>query len=374
MPTPRCILAVNAGSSSLKLALLDAETLEPLARTVFEGLDRNARPEAALDRIAPWVEQYADGAMLLAASHRVVHGGPSYSKPVLVSRAVLEDLETLVPLAPLHQPASLAPIRVLSRQRPFLKQVACFDTAFHRGRPSSVERYGLPSRLFDEGLRRYGFHGLSYESVLAKFRRLAPDAASGRVVVAHLGSGASLCAIRNGLCVDTTMGFSTLDGVVMGTRCGALDPGAILHLLREGASVDELERLLYRESGLLGVSGLSPDVRDLLASSTPDAREALDCFVWSIVRALGSMIAMLGGLDALVFTAGIGENSAWVRSRVAGAFEWTGLDLDKEANEAGGPCLSRAGSRACAWTIPTDEEGMLAVHAKALLFGQNSAR
>jgi acetate kinase len=170
------------------------------------------------------------------------------------------------------------------------------------------------------------------------------------------------------------MGFSTLDGVVMGTRCGALDPGAILHLLREGASVDELERLLYRESGLLGVSGLSPDVRDLLASSTPDAREALDCFVWSIVRALGSMIAMLGGLDALVFTAGIGENSAWVRSRVAGAFEWTGLDLDKEANEAGGPCLSRAGSRACAWTIPTDEEGMLAVHAKALLFGQNSAR
>jgi acetate kinase len=381
----RAILSVNAGSSSLKLALFDADTLEPLARGAFDGLAAGAKPDAVVAAIGTWAEREAGGATLVAASHRVVHGGAAYAHPVLVSRAVLHDLEALVPLAPLHQPASLAPIRALSHLHPFLKQVACFDTAFHRGRPSSVERYALPSALFDEGIRRYGFHGLSYEYVAWKLREVAPEAAAGRVVALHLGNGASLCAMKDGKCVDTTMGFSTLDGLAMGTRCGALDPGVVFHLLREGRSVADVERLLYRESGLLGVSGIDGDLRVLLASAEPSAREAVDVFVWSIVRSLGAMTAMLGGLDALVFTAGIGEHSPEIRGRVARAMGWTGLVLDDAANAApttGAPTtgtsttgtsttrLSAPASPVSAWVVPTDEAAMLARHARAVLAGR----
>lgn len=363
----RAILAVNAGSSSLKLALFDADTLEPLARESFDRIGSGSARDAVFESIGAWAEREAAGATLVAASHRVVHGGAEHSHPVVVSRALLQQLEALVPLAPLHQPASLAPIRVLSHLHPFLKQVACFDTAFHRGRPSAVERYALPAALFDRGIRRYGFHGLSYESVSTRLRELAPEAAAGRVVVLHLGSGASLCAMKDGACVDTTMGFSTLDGLAMGTRCGALDPGVILHLLREGRTAAEIERMLYHESGLAGVSGIGADLRELMASAEPLAREAVDVFVWSIVRNLGAMAAMLGGLDALVFTAGIGEHSAEIRARVARAMAWTGLEVDEAANAAGGPLLSKDGSRVSAWVVPTDEEAMLARHARALL-------
>lgn len=369
MSAGRCILSVNAGSSSLKLALFDADSPGRIAGETFGGLDADERRrDDVLRGIGEWTERHAGGRGIVAAGHRVVHGGTAYSAPVAVDDAVLAELEALVPLAPLHQPHSIAPIRALRASHPSLPQVACFDTAFHRGRPSSVERYALPRALFDAGIRRYGFHGLSYEFVSGRLREVAPELAGGRVVIAHLGAGASLCAIRDGRCVDTTMGFSTLDGLVMNTRCGSLDPGVVVHLLRDGTrSLADVEDILYRDSGLLGVSGLSADMRELLASDLPAAREAVDCFVLGVARCLGSLVAVLGGLDALVFTAGIGEHSAEIRARVCRASAWTGLLPDDASNAAGGPCISASGSRVSAWVIPTDEEAMIAAHVRRLV-------
>lgn len=377
----RTILAVNAGSSSLKLALFDADedphapvhpprppggSPRELARETLGGLDERSRT-TALDGIGDWCERHSRGAKLAAVGHRVVHGGANHAEPVVIDDAVLAELGALCALAPLHQAQSLAPIRSLRRLHPSLVQVACFDTAFHRGRRPADERYGLPQRFFEDGIRRYGFHGLSYEHVVSVLPSVAPSLAHARVIACHLGSGASLAAIRDGRSVDTTMGFSPLDGLVMGTRCGDLDPGVVLHLVREGRSVDDVERLLYRESGMLGISGLSADTRDLLASGSPAAREAIDTFVTSVVRAIGSLTAMLGGLDGIVFTAGIGEHSAEIRARIGSASAWTGLVLDQGANERGGPCVSAAESKVEAWVIPTDEERVIARHVRQVL-------
>jgi acetate kinase len=272
---------------------------------------------------------------------------------------VIDRLDRLVPLAPLHQPLNLALVRAVRSARPDLPQVACFDTAFHRGRAAVTERFGLPHELFQQGVRRWGFHGLSYESVVDQFRDIAPDIAAGRLIVAHLGSGVSMCALSGGRSVDTTMSFSVLDGLPMGTRCGSLDPGAILFLL-QSRSPREVETMLYRESGLLGLSGISGDVRELLASENPRAAEAVEYFVYRSVREIGSLAAALGGLDALLFTAGIGENSPAVRHRICRALGWLGVVTDEAANERGHRCVSPAGRSPSVWVIPTDEERVIA--------------
>jgi acetate kinase len=297
-----------------------------------------------------------------------VHGGAECSAPLLVDAALLARLEALVPLAPLHQPQALAGIRIVRARRPGVAQVACFDTAFHRGRPSVAERFGLPDAWYRRGIRRYGFHGLSYEYVTAKLRELAPQRAAGRVVIAHLGNGASLCAVRAGRSLDTTMSFSALDGVPMGTRCGSLDPGVVLYLLREGGmDLDAVESLLYEQSGLLGISGLTSDMRELVASRALLAREAIDYFVHRIVREIGALAAVLGGLDALVFTAGIGENAPAIRERICRGVAWLGLRLDEEANRSPSGRISVPGATPEAWVIPTDEERMIALHTAAAL-------
>jgi len=366
----RAILAVNAGSSSLKLSLFDADSSElvRIAHESFEGLDDDgSRREAAVNAIGEWCRLHGGGRELVAAGHRVVHGGTRFVEPIVIDDRVLRELEALVELAPLHQPQCLAPIRALRASHPSLVQVACFDTAFHRGRPSSVERYGLPDWMWRDGILRYGFHGLSYEYVASALRVVAPEIASGSIVIAHLGSGASLCAIRDGRSVDTTMGFSTLSGLVMGSRCGDLDPGVVLHLLRDGTrSITDVERLLYRESGLRGISGISGDLRELLASKEAAAREAVDTFVLRIVREIGALTAMLGGLDGLVFTAGIGEHSPEIRERVCRGCEWAGLELDVAANRGGAGCISSPDSKVAAWVIRTDEERMIAEHLRRL--------
>jgi acetate kinase len=280
---------------------------------------------------------------------------------------VLKTLERFVPLAPLHQPHALRPIRTLASRFPGILQVACFDTAFHRGHAEVADRYALPEGLYQEGIRRYGFHGLSYEYVAGRLAAVAPEIARGRVVVCHLGSGASMCAIADGRSVDSTMGFTALDGLPMGTRCGQLDPGVVLYLLTERKmAAGDVEQLLYRESGLRGLSGISNDVRDLLASPDPRARLALDYFVHRAVHELGSLAAALDGIDGVVFTAGIGENSAEIRGRICERLRWLGLRLDPSANEAGGPRISEPGSPVSAWVIPTDEERMIARHTAAV--------
>jgi acetate kinase len=303
----------------------------------------------------------------VAVGHRVAHGGPHYAAPVVVNDAVLAALDRLVPLAPLHQPHNLAPIRAIQSGFPGVLQVACFDTAFHRGHADVADRYALPEALYQEGVRRYGFHGLSYESIAQTLGRVAPAVARGAVVVAHLGSGASMCAMRDGRSVDSTMGFTALDGLPMGTRCGQLDPGVVLYLLRaKHYDVDGVERLLYQEAGLRGLSGISNDVRDLLASPDPRARLALDYFVYRVGREIGALAASMGGIDALVLTGGIGENSPEMRARICATAAWLGLALDETANRAGGPRISTSGSRPSAWVIPTDEERMIAEHTLAL--------
>ena len=298
----------------------------------------------------------------------MVHGGIEFSAPVRVNAAVLDALARLVPLAPLHQPHNLAAIRAVAARAPELPQVACFDTAFHTGQPPLAQAFALPRRLTEAGLRRYGFHGLSYEYIAHLLPSVDVRAASGRTVVAHLGNGASMCALAAGRSAASTMGFTALDGLPMGTRCGAIDPGVLLYLLEhEGMDARALEKLLYHESGLLGVSGVSSDMRALLASDDAHAREAVDLFVYRIVRELGSLAAALGGLDALVFTAGIGENAPSIRSRVCRAAAWLGIELDENANARGGPRISSAGSRTSAWVLPTYEELMIALHTRAAL-------
>lgn len=390
------ILTLNAGSSSIKFALYAVCGDEPrlivkgqvegigtsphfvakdpsgrlLAESYWELVQSGQGHARAFQQIWSWLRDAAQGRTILAVGHRVGHGGENYGEPVLVNDEVLERLQHLVPLVPLHQPNNLAAIRAVAADHPDLPQVACFDTGFHRGRARVTEQFGLPRSLLERGVKRYGFHGLSYEYVAGRLRELAPDVANGRVVVAHLGSGCSMTAMRNGRSVDTSMSFSALDGLPMGTRCGVLDAGVILFLLREdGIGVAELERLLYKRSGLLGLSGVSNDLRDLHASDDPHAAEAIDYFCYRITQTLGSLCASLGGLDALVFTAGVGENDAEVRARVCRDAAWLGVELDAEANRAGGTRISPAGVAPSVWVIPTDEEAMIARHTLRVVRG-----
>jgi len=387
------ILVLNAGSSSLKFALFEATAAsEPVLRLrgQIEGIGRAPRfgleaggdgvPYPSADAVAAladhdgalavlldWLDRAAAGGRLAAAGHRVVHGGPASRGHALVTPALLDELAGYAPLAPHHQPHNVAAIRAVAARRPGLPQVACFDTAFHAGQPPVASRLSLPREYWDKGLRRYGFHGLSFDYVTGALPAISGAPLPARLAIAHLGNGASLCAVRDGRGIATTMGFSTLDGLVMGTRSGALDPGALLYLMREdGLDEPALTDLLYNRSGLLGVSGLSADMRTLLASDAPAAAEAVDLFCYRIVRELGSLAAALGGLDALVFTAGIGAHSAEVRRRVCEGSRWLGIDLDEAANEGNGPLVSRPDSAVSVWALPTDEELVIARHTLAL--------
>jgi acetate kinase len=392
------ILVVNAGSSSIKFELFEVgpgdlltsrlegqiEGIGVRPRLVAAGADgrsladehfeaaRVADVEAAQGVVGAWLEQRLERPPL-AIGHRVVHGGPDYARPVRLEARVLADLERLVPLAPLHQPNNLAPIRALLRRSPELPQVACFDTAFHRGHPELADRFAIPEALHEEGIRRYGFHGLSYEYVAGRLPELAPELARGRVIVAHLGSGCSMCALRGGRSIESTMGFTALDGLPMGTRPGQLDAGVVLHLLTaKGMDAASIERFLYHECGLKGLSGISNDVRVLLASDDPRAKRALDFFTYKIAQMTGWLAAALEGLDGFVFTAGIGENAPTVREAVAHRLGWLGLRLDPYANGAGETVISTPGSRVQVLVIPTDEELMIARHTLRLLRGSTA--
>ncbi|MBX9579107.1 MAG: acetate/propionate family kinase, partial [Gemmataceae bacterium] len=322
----------------------------------------------ALELVLKWVRNLTGDRPLAAVGHRVVHGGVRYAGPVRIDDGVLAELDRLVPLAPLHQPHNLAAVRAVAGRMPDLPQVACFDTAFHRTQPEVAQRFGLPRRFTDEGVRRYGFHGLSYEYVASVLPGVDPRAAAGRTVVAHLGNGASLCAMLGCRSVATTMGFTPADGLVMSTRSGSLDPGVLLYLMaRHGMDAAALQHLIYHESGLLGVSGLSGDMRTLLESPDPRAAEAAELFVYRVGREIGSLAAALGGLDALVFTGGIGENAPAIRARVCRAAGWLGVGLDEAANEAGGPRISREGSGVAARVLPTDEERTIVAHTRRVL-------
>jgi acetate kinase len=395
------VLVLNAGSSSLKFTVFDARAAGQASRlcegqiaasgaashhtahhtahfTAHDGagaaLPTPALPDgggqqAWLAVVLPWLEQNFPDINLLAAAHRVVHGGRRYSAPVVVDEAVLAGLRQLVPLAPLHQPVAIAAIEAMRRSHPALTQLACFDTAFHHGLPLVESSFALPRALTAAGLRRYGFHGLSYEYIAGALPGVAgADIAAGRVVVAHLGAGASLCAMEGGRSVATTMSLTPLDGLPMGSRCGGIDPGALLYLLQEKKmSADAVADMLYHDSGLLGVSGISADMQTLLDSDAPEAAEAVDLFVYRIGRELGSLAAALGGIDALVFTGGIGQHAAEIRRRVCKKAAWLGLALDPAANEAGGPRITRADSAVSAWVVATDEDAMIMEHSRRLL-------
>lgn len=387
----RAVLVLNAGSSSLKFALFDADALpadgEPLVRGRIEGIGAHGRfvvehsgwfdplhvravasfltQENALNALLDWLRAQAHGLRLhlVAAGHRVVHGGVHFNAPVRIDANVLARLRALVPLAPLHQPQPLAAIEALARIDPDLTQVACFDTAFHHAMPAVARTYALPRDLTAQGIRPYGFHGLSYEYVAGVLPSHLGAQADGRVIVAHLGHGASLCAMRARRSVATTMGFTPLDGLPMATRCGALDPGVLLYLMGErGMTAEAVADLLYRQSGLLGVSGISGDMRELLASGDARAAEAVDLFVYRAGRELGSLAAALGGLDALVFTGGIGEHAPVVREKICRQAAWLGVRVDASANAAGGPRIDDADSPVSVWVIPTDEERVIARH------------
>lgn len=386
-------LVLNAGSSSLKFCLFQQPRgaawrveargqIEGIGtaprltvkdgggtRKVDEKLDPAVRDSrAAIDTLTGWLRSAYPGGRIAGVGHRVVHGGPRYSRPVVVTREVLAELSALTPLAPLHQPHNLAPIEAVLDRLPDVPQVTCFDTGFHRGHAPVATLVPLPRDLCKGGVERYGFHGISYEYIASVLPDVAPEVADGRVIVAHLGSGASLCALKGRKSVDTTMGFTALDGLCMGTRPGGLDPGIVLYLFQQlGLSVKQVEEALYKKSGLLGVSGLSNDMRDLLGRAEPDARLAVDYFVYRAAKEIGALAAVLGGLDALVFTAGIGENSAEVRRRIGGACAWLGVELDDTANAAGGPRITTPKSKTSAWVIPTNEELMIARHTQELL-------
>jgi acetate kinase len=387
------ILVLNAGSSSVKFSvfLVQGGALEPMLRGQIEALFTRPHFEAR-DESGKKIDekQWPDGTQLghdgaleyligylraqfrehplRAIGHRVVHGGPAYSAPVRVDASVLATLEQFVALAPLHQPHNLAPIRALLERSPELPQVACFDTAFHCTQPVLAQSFALPAEITNRGVKRYGFHGLSYEYIASVLPGVDARAASGRTVVLHLGNGASMCALQGGRSVASTMGFSAVDGLMMGTRCGALDPGVILYLIDElGMDARAIEKLIYQQSGLLGVSGISGDMRTLLASDDSRAKLAVDLFVYRIGRELGSLAAALGGVDAIVFTAGIGENAAPIRERACVDAAWLGVTLDASANAAHGPRISASDSKTAAWIIPTNEELMIARHTQAAL-------
>jgi len=305
---------------------------------------------------------------VVGVGHRVVHGGPRHSAPAVVTPKLLEELRTLVPLAPLHQPYNLAAIDAVAERLPGVPQVACFDTSFHRGQPEVATVVPLPREIRESGVQRYGFHGLSYEYIASVLPEVAPEIADGRVIVAHLGSGASLCAMKQRKSIDSTLGFTALDGICMGTRPGSVDPGVILHLFQTvGLSAREVETMLYKKSGLIGISGISNDMRDLLGSSEPSARLAVDYFVYRAAKEIGALAAVLGGVDALVFTAGIGENSPEIRKRICDASAWLGIELDADANGRKGPRISTPASKVSAWMIPTNEELMIARHTQRVL-------
>ncbi len=388
------ILVLNAGSSSIKFSLFPGEqrpTREGLfcegecaglghrvrftakdgtgAPLIDQQLAEGATHEDAIAAILRWLaERFAD-AKPVAAGHRVVHGGPIYQEPVLIDDDVIAELTRLIPLAPLHEPHHLAAIAAISKLDPALPQVACFDTSFHHTQPEVAAIFALPRRLTEEGIRRYGFHGLSYEYLASVLPDIIGEPVSdGRVVVAHLGNGASMCAMKRRRSVATTMGFTPLDGLPMSRRCGSLDPGVVLYLLdQKGMSAAAVSDLLWQSSGLLGVSELSDDMKTLLASEKPRAAEAVDLFVYRVGRELGSLAAALGGLDALVFTAGIGEHAPEIRRRVCERAQWLGLEIDAAANDAGGPRITKADSKTSAWMIPTDEDLMIARHTRRLL-------
>jgi acetate kinase len=385
------ILTLNAGSSSVKFSVYETaadRSVSAGAHGEVEGIGtaphltvRDAAGEVLADQaldaghpgaiaaIHDWfADHVGDERSFDGVGHRVVHGGTAYDRPVLIDPAVLAALEELVPLAPLHQPQALAAIRAVSAVAPSVPQIACFDTAFHRSQKPVAQDFALPRALSAKGIRRYGFHGLSYEYIVSALPSVAPEIAEGKIIVAHLGNGASMCAIDRGLSVASTMGFTAVDGLPMGTRTGALDPGVILYLLQhDGMTVPEIETLIYKQSGLLGVSGISSDMRVLLANNSPAAREAVDLFVYRVGRELGSLAAALGGLDAIVFTAGIGEHAAEIRARVCQDAAWLGVALDEAANHRGGPRITQPGSRVSAWVVPTDENLMIARQTRALL-------
>jgi len=378
------ILALNAGSSSLKFALFNSAE-KALLRGQIEGLGECPRiviadgPEGeppdmsaqdydgALKTLLQWLGTHAEGNVIGAVGHRIVHGGLRFAEPVLIDAGVLAALEGLVPLAPLHQPHGLAAVRAIAAAQPGLVQVACFDTAFHSTMPAVATRIAIPAAAGGAVLRRYGFHGLSYEYVAGRLRVLAPGLAAGRVIVAHLGSGASLCAMLDGRSVETTMGFSALDGLVMATRPGGLDPGVVLYLQQScGMTAGQVESLLYRESGLLGVSGISGDIRELIASGAPGAREAIELFIYRLAGEIARLTAALGGLDGLVFTGGIGEHNADIRAATCGRLGWLNLYIDGSANRNGSDIISAADSAIEVHMIATDEEAVIARHVRTI--------
>ncbi|MCF4166542.1 acetate/propionate family kinase [Zavarzinia compransoris] len=383
------VLTINAGSSSVKFRIADIA-----GRTLFDGMiggigvrpefklrdgtgaaipldlrpDQMDEQEDALDLLLQISAERLPGRPILAVGHRVVHGGIDFDRSVLIAPDVIGKLRALVPLAPLHQPHNLAAIEVLARLRPDLPQVACFDTAFHVGQNRLARLFGLPRDLIDEGVIRYGFHGLSYQAIAQRMPPIMGDLADGKVIVAHLGNGSSLCAMAGRKSVATTMGFTALDGLMMGTRAGAIDPGIVLYLLdQKGCSVTQVTDILYKKSGLLGVSGISSDMRDLLASDAPEAGEAVALFVHRILREIGSLTMVLGGLDAVVFTAGIGENAAPIRAMVLDGLRFMGLVPDVAANAAGGPRLTAPDSAIAGFVVPTDEEAVIVQETVALL-------
>jgi acetate kinase len=386
-----CVAVINAGSSSIKFAIYDAgNQLSVMFRGQVEKIglaphlhildadkqvvaDRHWRADeldhrAATREILQTAVGLIDGMPVVGIGHRVVHGGLRYAAPVQVDKKILATLETLAPLAPLHQPHNLSPISVIAEQAPQIPQVACFDTAFHRTQGNLAQIFALPRKFTEAGIRRYGFHGLSYEYVVSQLGKTAPELAEARLVIAHLGNGASLCAVHQGRSVANTMGFTAVDGLVMGTRCGAIDPGVILYLM-DTYSMDAraIETLIYRQSGLLGVSGISSDMRTLRASSDPAAAEAIALFNYRIVREIGSLAAALDGIDGLIFTGGIGENDAATRAAVCGGCRWLGLELNDARNKDAASRISADTSRIPAWIIPTDEERMVARHTIKVL-------
>lgn len=387
------VVVLNAGSSSLKFCTYmrpQGDSWRLAERGQIEGIGTSPRFSAkdgsdvrvvdeplgdtvrdargALDALAGWLKDRHQGAAIVGVGHRVVHGGADFPGPVVVTPGVMSKLRDLIPLAPLHQPHNLAAIDAVSARLPNVPQVACFDTSFHRGHAAVADLVPLPKEIRDRGVQRYGFHGLSYEYIASVLPQVAPGIAGGRVIVAHLGSGASLCALRAGKGVDSSLGFTALDGLCMGTRPGSLDPGIVLYLFQTlGLDAKSVETMLYKKSGLLGISGISNDMRDLVGNSDPDARLAVDYFVYRVAKEIGALAAVLGGVDGLIFTAGIGERSAVIRQRICEASAWLGLVIDGEANEHHNPRFSIAGSAIEAWVVPTNEELVIARHTGQLL-------
>ena len=385
-------LVLNAGSSSLKFCVFQRpgyRAWKLASRGQIEGIGTSPHLSAkndegeklvdenltgvsngsdAIEALAKWLRENYGGSRVLGVGHRVVHGGPKYDRPIVVDKDVIKELHDLIPLAPLHQPYNLAAIEAVAERLPDVPQVACFDTSFHRGHSEVADLVPLPREVRETGLQRFGFHGLSYEYISTVLPEYAPEIADGRVIVAHLGSGASLCAMKNGKSVDSTLGFTAIDGLCMGTRPGSIDPGAVLYLFQTlGLSAKDIESILYKKSGLLGISGISNDMRVLLESDEPAAKLAVDYFVYRAAKEIGALAAVLGGIDALVFTAGIGENSPEIRRRICEASAWLGIEMDFEANTAKQRKISAGSSAISVWVIPTNEELMIARHTGSLL-------